>query len=205
MLPDSQGGAPRVVVTDRAQYRAFYSFDMQAGFQFLKGLKEDKSRQFTTSPLALPDGSTVTGMRTGFLWKTRPDLEEGPRIVTAGMLTATPTLHKDGNSFMTVSRDGAVHKVTGLSPVTQILTGGRSIASAASSCTHVFVATTSGVMTLDANNMNTIANLTGISGAGFSSPVIGPAGQVYIMAGQNLLVFNGPPASDGSTACDVIP
>jgi hypothetical protein len=206
IVPNLQGGAPRVIVTDRAQYKAFYSFSMEEGFKRLVSITDDPARQFTTSPLALPDGTTVTGMRNGWIRKTQPNMEEAPYpIITYEMLTATPTRHKDGNSFVTVSRNGAVHKISGSSVVTRALTGGESIASAAASCTHVFVSTTNGFMTFDANNMYPIASYPCDSGGGFSSPVIGPGGQVYAIVGQYLFVFKGPPAGDGSTACDVIP
>lgn len=68
---------------------------------------------------------------------------------------------------------------------------GVSIASAAASCTHLFIATTEELVTHDVTNMAPVASVPWVGG-GLSAPVVGPTGYVYAVASDVLFVFQPP-------------
>ena len=83
---------------------------------------------------------------------------------------------------------------------------GAFIASAAASCTHLFVATTDELVSFDVKNMMPVARVPWVGGGG-AAPVIGPSGHVYAIASNSLFVFPPPLKSrvvsvSGRTACD---
>jgi hypothetical protein len=93
----------------------------------------------------------------------------------------------------------------GVESITKL--NGESIASAAASCTHLFVATTDELVTYDVTNMTPVATVPWFGG-GRAAPVIGPTGAVYAIASDVLFVF-APPAQKGvrpgrpvSTSCN---
>jgi hypothetical protein len=198
--PDPQGGAPRVFATDRKHAKVLYSFSPGAGFVELSRI--GSGRHFATSPMVMPNGLTMVGTVEGFLTRTSATGAEASAQLI-GIMTASPTRHKDG-SIVVVSRDGYVRKVgPGITSIDY--PGGESIVSAAASCTHVYVSTTSGLYTYDAKTMQRVAAVNWSSG-GLNAPVIGMGGRIYAIAGQFMFVFPGPFLGDtvGRTACDVL-
>jgi hypothetical protein len=129
-----------------------------------------------------------------------------PGVSTADFLTAAPTLLRDGH-VVVIGRSGTLNLIdTLVNPFLEWqepLAGG-SIASAAASCTHFFVATTDELATYDAKSKMRVATLPWVDG-GLSAPVIGPAGHVYAIQSSNLWVF-APPIKPvwlpAGTACD---
>jgi hypothetical protein len=207
ILPDPKGGPPRVAMTNRGHQKSVFAFSLQTGFSELVRIRDGR-RNFATPPVVQPNGVTVVGTLEGILTRTGANLSEAGATAGFGMMTAAPTLHKDG-SLVVVSRDGTVTKHG--SGVWRHTPGGYSIASAAASCTHVFVSTTSNFYTYDARNMQLVSTMrwSGVgAGGGLSSPVIGRGGRVYAVANDALWVFPGRTTPWGDdevrTACDVL-
>jgi len=201
ILQDPFGGPPRIATTDRKHDKAVYAFSLQDGFSQIVHTR-DITLNYTTPPVQLPDGSTVVGTDKGVLTKTLLNLLEGPSIPGGfGTLTAAPTRHRDG-SIVVVSREGSVTKYG--NGFWRTALGGQSIASAAASCTHVFVTARNGFYTYDAGTMQQVAEYSWINHGGLSSPVIGPQGQVYAIVDQYLFVFKGPPTTT-SNGCSTFP
>jgi hypothetical protein len=199
IVPSPLGGPPLVAVTDGKHDKFIYAFSPQNGFAtFIHRTTEDR---FTTPPVQLRDGTTVVGTATGGLTRTQWDFLELPPIAGLGTLTAAPTVNRDG-SLVVVSREGIVTKIG--SGLFQTSLGGETIASAAASCTHVFVTATNGFFTFDAATMQQVAVYPWTNFGGLSSPVIGPKGQVYAVVDQYLFVFQGPTPGGTSAGCNVI-
>lgn len=203
ILPDPQGGRPRVVATDRKHAKAVYAFSPETGFTELS--RSTTGRYFTTPPVVRTDGMTVVGTLEGYLTHTAANLREGLLVSGFGPLTAAPTRHRDG-SLLVVSRDGYVTKIKGGVRSWLQYPGGSSIASAASSCTHVYVSTTDAFATFDARTMQQVGRISWYGRGGLSAPVIGMGGRVYVISNHTLYVFPGPPLGDivSRTACDVL-
>jgi PQQ-like domain len=203
ILPDPWGGAPRVAMTDRKHDKVVYGFSLQNGF---KEIVRTTGPSYTTPPVLLPDGSTVVGTLNGLLTRTGLNLLEQPAANNFGMLTAAPTRNKDGQ-LLVISRDGLLTEFDGTYATHRVRAEGETIASAAASCKHVFVSARNGFSTFDAGTMQQLAVYPWTDAGGFSSPVIGPAGQVYVVVDTYLFVFPGPDSGGvpGTTACDVFP
>jgi hypothetical protein len=107
-----------------------------------------------------------------------PSIAAGARAVIVDLWAQVVALHQNG----TVS--------------TRVSLSGRSIASAAGSRNHVFVATTDGLYTLDAAASTTMAKFSWVGG-GLWSPAVGPQGHVYAMASNILFIFP-PPRNTGT-------
>lgn len=101
-----------------------------------------------------------------------------------------------------ISREGRISALSGGDITWQSQLVGKTIASAAASCTYFFVSTSDEFVTFDAKTMLPAAKLAWIGG-GLSSPVIGSGGYVYAIASNSLFVFAPPPYSRGITACDM--
>ena|SRR6187431_1916120 len=65
--------------------------------------------------------------------------------------------------------------------------------SAAATCTYVYINTTDGLYTFNADTMQQVARVFWANhGGGLSAPVVGPFGHVYAIASNNLFVFEAP-------------
>jgi hypothetical protein len=203
--PDLQGGPPFVMVTDARHDKIPYSFSPQSGFS--EGNRSHQvRRQFTTSPVVLPNGDTLTGTLDGYLTRTSAtNFLESINGSGLGALTAAPTRLSDGG-LVVVSREGSMTVIRGHR--TQIQLAGESIASAAASCNHIFVATTNDFETFDRKTLAQVASVPWVGG-GLHSPVIGPDGQVYAIASNVLFVFPPPwrpfPGMPPSPSCFLLP
>ncbi len=212
IVPDPQGGAPRVAVTGREHLKRLLAFSPQTGFTDVKAIKMPKFN-FTTAPVVHPKGTIMTGTMEGAVTQNTLTYAETGAASGPGLMTAAPTLHKDG-SVITISRDGLIKKFG--NGVWSHRPGGDSVVPAASSCTHVYVSTTEKLYTYDARNMQLVGQFSWTAnsvspslGGGRSAPVIGKGGRVFVIANDNLYSFppaNGNPWLDGAatTACDVL-
>jgi hypothetical protein len=202
--PDPRGGAPFVMLTNGRQDKFAYAFSPQNGFSEVARSLHLR-RWFTTPPVVLPNGDTVTGTRDGYLTRTGANYAQLGAIGGLGTLTAAPTRLANG-ALVIVSREGLVSLLRP-SIVWQHLPGGESIASAAASCNHVFVATTERFLTFVAKNMLQVAEFVWVGG-GLHAPVIGPWGHVYAIASNTLYTFAPPWSPIAGTqlpSCAVLP
>ena len=125
---------------------------------------------------------------------------------TKGRGLGVSTLSGDGRLAVVV-RSGQLSIVNNHSEVLRQPLNGPSIASAAASCTHLFVSSTNELVTFDVKTMTPIERLPWTDG-GRNAPVIGPQGHVYAMTNFGLFVFPPPqplPVAGGPrTACDPV-
>jgi hypothetical protein len=184
---DPQGGAPFVMVTNGIHDKFAYTFSPQTGFSQV-ARSSHLRRRFTTPPVVLPNGDTLTGTHDGYLTRTSPSFGQSNAISGLGTLTAAPTRLSDGG-LVVVSREGTMTVQRGHRTQRQL--AGESIASAAASCNHIFVSTTNSFETLDRKTLAQVASI-GWVGGGLHSPIIGPSGHVYAIASNNLYVFPPP-------------
>ena len=188
------GGAPWIVLVDRFDATLIgFTFCVGAACSPAPGFTErfrttDASRSLLSSAVILPDLHTVIGTNQGVVFSG-----PNPNVLPPagdGVLYATPTLAADGRLVLvdlgggvTGLRDGAVVAHTSVT--------GQTVARAAASRTHVFVATTEAL-----HSMNATAEVGEFAfpwvGGGIWSPAVGPMGHVYAMASNILFVFPPP-------------
>jgi outer membrane protein assembly factor BamB len=198
-----QGGTPWIMVADGDHDVVGYTFSLEKGFyEYIR--VTDKDRNAASSPVVLPDGHTAVGDDRGTLSFAGPNGIPISPIKNLGAITAAPTHLNDGR-LAVVSRPGylAMIRNYGIESVTKL--NGESIASAAASCTHLFISTTEELVTYDVTNMVPVASVPWFGG-GLSAPVIGPTGYVYAVASDVLFVFQPPaqpakPGRPGATNC----
>lgn len=189
--PDPLGSAPLVMVTG-VQDKFAYAFSPQSGFSQV-ARSTHAVRQFTTPPVVLPSGETLTGTRDGYLTRTDRNFAQLPATYFHEHLTAAPTRLADGR-LAVVSREGILSVFTGIGRFatrTEIQLSGASIASAAASCKHIFAASADEFATFDAKTLERVASLPWVGG-GLHAPIIGPLGHVYAIASDVLFVFPPP-------------
>jgi hypothetical protein len=184
---DLQGGAPFVMVTDGRHDKVAYAFSPQTGFSELSR-SSHFSREFTTPPVVRPNGDTITGTKDGYLTITTATFGQAVSGYGLGTLTAAPTRLANGK-LVVVSREGTMTLLGGYRRQVQL--GGESIAAAAASCNHVFVASTNELATYSASTLTLVASVPWVDG-GRAAPVIGPNGNVYAIAANTLYVFPAP-------------
>jgi hypothetical protein len=185
--PDTQGGPPVIMLSDGRQDKVAYAFSPDTGFSELNRSRH-LLRRFITPPVVLGNGDTVTGTLDGYLTRTAANFAQLGVFRGLGTLTAAPTRLSDG-ALVIVDRSGSMTVVRG--HVSHIQLAGESIASAAASCNHFFVATTNDFETFDAKTLGQVASMPW-TGGGLHSPVIGPSGHVYAIASDTLHVFAPP-------------
>lgn len=129
---------------------------------------------------------------------------QGNHLVGTNVYEIT-TIPSEGFSEC-VNRNSCEGRMTALgTPTVRQSPGGETIASAAASCTHVFVSTTDGLFTFRADTMGQVARAN-VPGGGLSAPVIGPTGAVYVVGQDTLYTFPGRPTGGVvvRTACDIL-
>jgi hypothetical protein len=104
---------------------------------------------------------------------------------------ATPTIAGDGRVIL-VNVIGETIALQGTTIVSRLRLQGETIARAAASRNHVFLATTDAFYTLDAHAAAVEFRFPWVGGGAWS-PAIGPQGHVYAMASNVLFVFPPPP------------
>jgi hypothetical protein len=208
IAPDRRGGPPLVIVSDwLSQDTVGYRLDPASGFTEAFRI-HDPARLKTSTPTVLPDGHIVMGTqdrqsdrgRVTFAGPSAPPLADRKNLF---WIAAAPTHLPDGK-FAVIQLPGsmAVFRDKTNTIFGRFKLSGESIASAAASCTHVFVASDDAFTTFDANTLRQVAQVPW-SGGGLASPVIGPAGHVYgVMhaADQTDFLFVWPPPARTATS-----
>jgi outer membrane protein assembly factor BamB len=195
---------PLVIVSDwLSRDTVGYRFESGAGFTQVFRV-HDSARSRTSTPTVLPDGHIVMGTqdsgdpprgRVTFPGPATPPLSDRKNLP---WIAAAPTRLADGK-FVVIQIPGklAVFQARSNTIFGRFTLSGESIASAAASCTHLFVASDGAFTTFDAKTLQQVAQVPW-SGGGLSSPVIGPAGHVYSVTHaadltDSLLVWPPPP------------
>ena len=192
-----QGGTPSVVLIDRFDGKSstfrFCTGTACAGAE--PGLFELFStshapQQLLSSPVTLADGHTVIGSSDGVVFT--PPSQNLPRTAVTGLgkVFATPSLAMDGR-IVAVNLTGQVFGIKNGTVVPGPELEGLTIARPAASKSHVYVATTQYLYTLNATATAEVARFPWTN-AGVWSPAIGPTGKVYAMAANILFIFPGP-------------
>ena len=210
-IADIEGAAPYIVLTDRWNSTTVVlalcigSSCPTPGFAEA-GRSNHAPRKLLSSPAILPDAHSAVGTDAGVVFGGPNAGARGPMDglsqETGGLqfIHATPTTAADGRTIVVTSGGETVGFTD--SVLSRIALDGWTIAGAANSRTHVFVATTTGLHTLDATGSAQEATHPW-TGGGVWSPVVGPQGHVYTMADHTLLVFAPPrrvPARTSRTA-----
>jgi hypothetical protein len=176
-------------VADNVSSTVALKFDPSIGFEEIYRFRDpSKPDRHSSAPMALPNVIAVVGTADGYVKFERES------IVLSGYypISATPTRLADGRiaivsgNWISVLNDGTVALETQLN--------GRTIASVASSCNHLFAASENEFVTFDAKTMTRVGTLPWTDGGAYS-PVIGPLGHVYGMTKWGLFVFAPPPTS----------
>jgi hypothetical protein len=196
-----QGGTPFVMVSDRNHDLVGFTFEINGSAgQFTERFRtHDDGVVFASPPVVLSDGHTVIGTTDGRLEFAGPNTSAVQAASGLDPIYSAPTRTADGRlvtvgwmrggGSVAVLRGNAVQSRSGLP--------GESIASAAASRTHVFVATANAFLTYDATTMVQIQKFDWVGG-GLWPPVIGPQGHVYAMATNILFVFPPPRQPQGT-------
>jgi hypothetical protein len=200
------GGTPFILVSDHYKTLVGYTFSNQRLTEVLR--VHEKDFFMRTPPMPMPDSHTLIGLES----ISRDDgIEKANgrgRIIFAG-----PNASKIGpvaldttvQAGATRMADGRIALVDGYGNVVILKDGklfssmegaGRSMASAAASLSHIFVAGENGFVTFDANTLAEVSRFNWVGG-GLNPPVIGPKGHVYAIASNILFVF--PPKLTAST------
>ena len=111
-------------------------------------------------------------------------------VDAVGQSYAAPTRLPNGR-IAVVGTHGQVTIVGGTQVAATLQAPGRSIASAAASRTHFFVAAEDGFVTYDAATFAEVSRVDWVDG-GLNPPAIGPKGHVYAIASNILFVFPPP-------------
>lgn len=193
--------APGVAILSRPGVTPFML--VSDGFQSLVGMtfsgngfneifrERVKQGVMTTPPTILPNGHTIIGTTKGFQFagpggNPPQPMELGYKFISR----AAPTRMADGRVAIVRQQAGLVVLQGGAEwKDVQILE--ESIASAAASRNHLFVATASGFYTYDAGTLQRVAKISWVGG-GLNPPAIGPKGHVYAIASNILFVFPPP-------------
>jgi outer membrane protein assembly factor BamB len=217
IAPDPHGGPPSVIVSDELnQDTVGYRFAPGAGFTESWRVP-DRGRRRTSTPTALPDGHIVMGTQDGDSDRGRVTFV-GPRgvppladvNVNIFRVLAAPT--RLGNGLIAAIQLPGTMTVLRANRITKFLNlRGESIAAAAASCTHLFVASVDAFTTYDAATLKQVAQwpwaalVPGFTWGGLTSPAIGPTGWVYgvertvdpnsFVQTDSLVVFEPPPPS----------
>jgi hypothetical protein len=195
VFTDRRGATPFITVPNPFQSEI-------VGYTFCVGLSCSPAPGFTerfrtqhapnvllSSPVTLPDLHTIVGTENGVVFSGPNATVESP-LTGSGSVYAEPILTVDQRAVLVSSAGWAVglrdHAIT---PPVHL--GGESTARAAASRTHVFVSTTDGFYTLDANAETQVFKFPWGTDVVWP-PAIGPDGRVYAMAANILFIFPPP-------------
>jgi hypothetical protein len=186
---DPAGGTPLVIMSDGMHDVVGYNFHLPG--QFIEGFRaHDTARKAASGPMVLPDGHSATGAddgnNTGRITFAGPNGAKLKDVKAPGGILGTPSRTANGeivavgyarycgsSGFVTMlNSDGVLH---------QFSINSETLASAAVSRNHIFVATASALATLDVGTLKPIQLSEWRSGGkgGLWPPAIGPDGRVY--------------------------
>jgi hypothetical protein len=190
-----QGGTPAVMLVDR-------HFGRTIGFMFCVGAScspapgftelfrtDHQPRALQTAPVIMPDMHTIVGTDDGVVF-SGPNMIELPPVTGLGDIPAPPTIAANARVLL-VNGAGDVLGLQDGAVVSRTSLGGRTIARAVASHSHVFVSYIEALYTLDAEATASVSRFSWFGG-GFWPPAIGPEGHVYAMASNVLFVFPPP-------------
>ena len=182
------GGTPFIVVADGLMNVVGFTFDGSTMTEVFRVTESDKYfHSFISTPMVTPDGHTLVSSSSGFRF-LGPNMTKVTNI--SGVYSfAPPTLLPSGKVAVIVGDTLAI--LQGGAVETRIPLGSPSVVSAAASKSHLFVSTKDAFITFDAATLQEINRLNW-TGGGRNQPVIGPKGNVYVIAANNLLVFPAP-------------
>lgn len=190
-----QGGTPFIVGTDGTEDIVGLTFDIAGGFTE-RFRSHDPAWTMHAQPAILSDGHSVVGTGDGRLRFAGPngiavaDIQGLDAILSRVCRTMDGTIIALGlqpypnGSTLSVIRDGEIFTHTKLNP--------RAISAPAASSNHVFLNLSAGLYTLDAQTLEFVAESPWIGdngGGGVSSPAIGPNGEVYAIANNDLYMW----------------
>lgn len=194
--------SPHIFVSDGPHITDELTFDINTGFKVINGTRNNE-RVNLSPPVALPWG-IVIGKHTPHEIRGGISFEPEQRYLWLdGDIIAAPTITPNGR-IATVDRNGWLSTVIQGSLELQQWNNGPSIASAASSCTHLFVAVENELVTYDLSTLQPVNRLPWADG-GKHSTIIGPAGHVYATSEGGIYVFppepNRDPKDTAGTQC----
>jgi hypothetical protein len=193
---DPQGGTPFIVGTDGSEDVVLLTFDVSSGFTELQRWHD--TWVMHAQPAIMSDGHSVVGTGDGRLRFSGPndfpiaDIRGLNPIVSRVCRTMDGTivalgLQADQNgSTVYIIRDGELFTQIDLNP--------QAISAPAASSNHLFFNLASGLYTMDARTLEFVAEfpwIGGNGGGGTSSPAIGPNGEVYAIANNELYMWSG--------------
>ncbi|WP_344097526.1 hypothetical protein [Microbacterium deminutum] len=188
-------GTPSIVYVDRWN-QATIAFTFCVGGScspapgFTKRTRRSHApRNLVSSATVLPNNHSIVGTDDGVVFGV-PGNSDNPPVTGLSVIHATPTVSVDGQTVI-VNDDAEVITLSGPTITSRLKLPGQTFAGAAASRTHVFVATTDGLYTLDAKAAARQVTFPWAHG-GISSPAIGPGGHVYAIADDILFVFPPP-------------
>jgi hypothetical protein len=192
-----QGGLPFIIGTDGTEDIVGLTFEIATGFTE-RFRSHDDTWTLHTQPAVLSDGHSVVGTGDGRLRFAGPngipiaDIHGLDAIFSRVCRTMNGTIVALGlqpypnGSTVSFIRDGELLIQTKLNP--------RAISAPAASSTHIFFNLASGLYTMDAQTLTFVAETPwngDNGGGGVSSPAIGPNGEVYAIANNQLYMWSG--------------
>jgi hypothetical protein len=195
------GGSSLVVMSD---YHSDVIGYVVSNGRFTESFRLHQNGFFVNTPPILPGSRVVAGSQKaedddyGVPRRTGParlalmvlNRDRTSFIDGVGLSYAAPTRLPDGRIAL-VGTTGEVTIVSGTQVAAKLQAPGRSIASAAASRTHLFVAAEDGFVTYDAATLAEVSRVDWVGG-GLNPPAIGPKGHVYAIASNILFVFPPP-------------
>lgn len=188
-------GTPSIVYVDRwNQATIAFTFCVGESCSPAPGFTErvrrsHAPRNLWSSATILANNHSIVGTDDGVVFGV-PGVSDNPPITGLNVIHATPTVSVDGQTVI-VNDDAEVITLRGPTVTSRMKLPGHTIARAAASRTHVFIATTDGLHTLDAKAAARQVTFPW-AGGGIWSPAVGPGGHVYAMADNVLFVFPPP-------------
>jgi hypothetical protein len=189
-----QGGTPSIVLVDR-YFQKTIAFTFCIGPScspapgFTERFRTPHAPRVLLSPATiLPDMHSVVGTKNGVVFSGS---NFSAAVDGLDAVYATPTIAGDGRVIL-VNVIGETIALQGTTIVSRLRLQGETIARAAASRNHVFLATTDAFYTLDAHAAAVEFRFPWVGGGAWS-PAIGPQGHVYAMASNVLFVFPPPP------------
>ena len=192
------GAEPYIVLVDRSN-AALIGLGFVSGptphFE-VRWRTDHGGHRLLSPPSMLRDWHSAVGIKGGVLFGG-PSASPRPALTFTGAqssgeenVLAAPTPAADGRTIAVTAGGEVIGFADAV--LSRIDVGGLTIAPAATSKTHVYVAAQGGLHTLDATGSAIEASYAWSRGGAWA-PVVGPQGHVYAMADHTLHVF-APPA-----------